>query len=149
MSKHALLFTTLLTLFFAHCHADKVVWKGDVDADGTPTDAIRLEIRKRHQIKVSGFVNLGKWKQGGKSLANDACYEFSEEGNSPVKAETLKNSHDVTVCSDKKYHPDHIYQSEPFVAKQDRIHFWIYDTLYDDNSGSLQVEITQVTEDTK
>lgn len=149
MSRRTLLFTTVFALFFAYGHADNVVWKGEINADGTPTSAIKLEVRKRYQIKVSGFVNLGKWKQGGKNLANDACYEFDEEGNTFQRVETIKNSHDITVCSDKKYHPDHVYQSEPFVAKQDRIHFWIYDTYYDDNSGSLKVEVSQVTEDVK
>lgn len=111
-------------------------------SDGSPTKAIPLVLKQQYRIKVSGFVNLGKWVQGGEALANDACFEFSKEKNTS-QIETFKNSQDISVC-DGKYHPNHIYQSIPFIAKQDRIHFWIYDTEYDDNSGSLQVQIIQI-----
>lgn len=119
--------------------ADEVVWSGDVSSDGSPTNAITLEFDKTYQINASGYINLGKWIQAQKKLANDPCYEFNKE-KSTVKLESLKNSLNISVC-DGNYHPDHIYQSVPFVAKNNRIHFWIDDTDYDDNSGSFHVEI--------
>jgi len=50
------------------------------------------------------------------------------------------------VCGGK-YQSDHVYISQPFVAVQSGIHFWIYDTDYEDNSGEFEVEVIQVTED--
>lgn len=119
--------------------ADEVVWQGTISSDGSPSKAVPLKIKETYQIKVSGFINLGKWVQAGQKLANDACYEFSTEG-SKEHVSAFENSIDVSVC-DGKYHPDHVYTSEPFVAKQNRVHFWVNDTDYDDNSGDYQVEI--------
>lgn len=130
----ALLFTCTGSLA-----ADEVVWQGAISSDGSPSKAIPLTLKETYQIKVSGFINLGKWVQGGKKLANDSCYEFSNEG-STERVSVLENSIDVSVC-EGKYHPDHVYISEPFVAKQNRVHFWVSDTDYDDNSGDFQVEI--------
>lgn len=48
-----------------------------------------------------------------------------------------------TVC-DNRYHPNHIYQSEPFTAKCDRMHFWVNDTYYEDNSGAFHVEVVEL-----
>lgn len=119
--------------------ADEVIWSGDVQSDGTPTQPITLTLRENYQIRASGFINLGKWIQASEKLANDSCYEFNKE-KELQKIECLKNSQNITVC-DGTYHPDHVYQSQPFTAKQNRIHFWVYDTDYDDNHGSFKVEI--------
>lgn len=128
---------------FCHCvgssYADEVIWKGDVKSDGSATIAIPLVLHEQYQIKANQYVNLGKWIQGGEELANDACYQFNKE-KFISKVETLKNSQNISVC-DGSYHPDHLYQSEPFVAKQNRIHFWVYDTNYEDNAGAFHVEI--------
>lgn len=127
------------------CFADKIIWSGEVKADGTPSNLIKLTLHKKYQIEVKGFVNLGKWIQNKEALANDACYEFNKE-TFTSKIEALRNSHNISVC-DGKYHSDHVYYSEPFIAKQDRIHFWIYDSYYDDNSGVLTVQITELSND--
>jgi hypothetical protein len=130
----------ILSLFaFANAYSDHIVWSGLVLSDGTPTAPVKLELHKEYFIKASGFVNLGKWVQGGEKLANDACFEFNKEKNT-AKVESLKNSNDISVC-DGDYNPNHIYQSAVFTAKQDRIHFWVHDTTYEDNSGSFKVEI--------
>ncbi len=126
---------------FSHYYADEVVWSGEVNSDGTPTNAITLEFDKTYQIKASGYIKLGKWIQAQNKLANDACFEFNKE-KSTVKLESLKNSLSISIC-DGTYHPDHMYQSEPFVAKNNRIHFWIDDTDYDDNTGAFHVEIVR------
>lgn len=120
-------------------YADEVIWKGKVNSDGTPTELITLKPHERYQIKASGYINLGKWIQANEKLANDACYEFSQK-LPPEKLETLKNSHNLSIC-EGHYHSDHVYLSEPFVPKQNRIFFWISDLDYDDNSGVLDIEI--------
>ncbi len=132
----------VLSLFcfcISHSYADEVIWRGEVKADGSPTAPVTLVLKERYQIKCSQFVNLGKWMQAGEKLANDACYEFNKE-KSQEKLESLKNSQNISIC-DGTYHPDHVYLSAPFVAKQNRIHFWVYDTDYDDNTDSFQVEL--------
>lgn len=142
--KYLFLLLACSLAFVSGGFAETVVWTGDVSSDGTPTDSITLVLGKNYQIKVSGFVNLGKWIQNNEKLATDACYEFNKD--KPLsKALSLKNSQNISVC-DGTYHPDHQYQSLSFKAKQNRIHFWVDDTDYDDNSGSYQVHLIQVTE---
>lgn len=133
----------LLSLIFANLSADTVVWSGVVQSNGTPTVAIPLELHKEYYIKASGYVNLGKWVQGGEKLANDACYEFNKE-KSTAKFESIRNSHDVSICTGE-YNPNHHYQSPTFTAKQDRIHFWVQDTMYQDNSGEFKVEVVETS----
>lgn len=135
-----LLFFSLFT--FNNSYADKVIWSGSVSSDGDPTKIIQLEIGKEYQIKASGEVELGKWWQGGKKLINDACYEYNDKV-APSKLNTLLNSMNIEVC-DGKYHSDHIYTSKTFKTKQSVIHFWVYDTDYNDNSGTFQVQITEI-----
>lgn len=120
-------------------NADEVIWKGEVKSDGAATASIPLKLKQTYQIKASQFINLGKWNQAGEKLANDACYEFNKE-KSIEKVESLKNSLDIAIC-DGTYHKDHVYLSKPFLAKQNRIFFWVYDTDYDDNNDSFYVEV--------
>lgn len=128
MMTRALMFCGLLFFSFGSCYADEVVWSGEVKSDGSPTAPIPLILHERYQIKVSNPINIGKWVQAQETLANDACFEFNKE-KSLQQIETLKNSQNISVC-DGTYHTDHIYQSKPFVANQNRIHFWINDTDY-------------------
>lgn len=137
-----LLFFCAVTFFINAEAAEKIVWSGEVSSNGEPTETITLVNNNRYQIKVQGFVNLGKWIQNREELANDACYEFSPSGKAE-KAKALANSADISVCEDK-YRTDHNYQSEPFIAKQNRIHFWINDSNYDDNSGAMKVQIIEL-----
>ena len=134
------------TIFMSAEAAEKVIWTGDITSDGEPSETITLVNNKQYQIKVNGFVNLGKWVQNKEELANDACFEFSPNGKAE-KFKSLENSADISVCNDK-YRPDHSYKSEPFIAKQNRIHFWINDTNYDDNSGALKVQIVELDKTT-
>jgi hypothetical protein len=109
-------FFTCAVLALGCCQANTVVWNGEVNASGAPSDSVPLVLGKKYMIKVSGIVNLGKWWQQGKPLAEDACYEFNAPSG-PTHYRTFKNSLRVSVC-DGKYHDDHTYQSEPFVAAQ-------------------------------
>ena len=124
--------------------ADSVVWSGEVNSDGTPTVNIPLTLGKKYQIRVSGEMNLGKWWQQGKPLAEDACYEYNDLVQ-PIKLDTLKNSMNIPL-DNTAYHPNHVYQSKPFVTAQSGIHFWIYDTDYNNNSGSLHAEVLEISE---
>lgn len=141
--KQVIFFLLCMTSVFTGAYAaDKIIWNGEVSSNGEPTKPITLVNHKKYQIKVTGFVNLGKWIQNNEELANDACYEFGKS-DKKRKSEAFKNSSDISVC-DNNYHPDHIYQSEPFIAKENRIHFWVYDTNYDDNSGAFQVQVVEL-----
>ena len=141
--KNFIFLTSLFcSLYLFNCDADKVIWSGEVNSNGSPTEAIPLVINQKYQIKVSHYLNLGKWIQQGEPLASDACYEFNRDHPlNPLS--TFKNSHDISVCNGS-YHPNHIYRSNVFFAKQNRIHFWIYDTNYEDNSGSLHVDLISI-----
>lgn len=125
--------------------ASEVVWEGTVHSDGSPSKTISLDLHQKYQLRGSGFVNLGKWVQNREKLANDANYEFNSEGETE-KVVSLKNSLDIPL-GDGKYHADHIYQSEPFTPKQNKIHFWVYDTDYEDNNGEFKVEVLRITDD--
>lgn len=143
--KRIFLLSSILCLFCVNAYSsEKVIWKGEVQANGQPTNTIKLTLHKKYQIKVSGYLNLGKWIQNKEELANDACYEFSPTSFT-TKLEAFQNSHDIPVC-DGTYHSDHSYQSKPFIAAQDRIHFWVYDTYYDDNTGAFQVEVIELND---
>lgn len=131
--------------------ADTSVWHGKVNSDGTPTPSVKLNLGEKYKIKVSGKINLEKWRTGGKALENDACFEFFAipryQEIPPKKIGALKNSLNLNVC-DEKYQQDHIYESKAFTAMQSGIHFWIYDTDYEDNSGELDLEVIQVNSET-
>lgn len=120
-------------------HAETLIWNGEVESNGNPSIPIELKIGETYIIRVTGKMNLGKWIKNEEKLANDACYEFSPS-KSVTKVETFKNSLNVSVC-DGSYHPNHIYESKPFKAVENRVHFWIHDTDYDDNTGVFNVQI--------
>lgn len=138
----------ICTLFFMLCtislHAAENIWSGSLHSDGAPSATIPLQLNEKYQIKVSGFVNLGKWVQNREKLANDACFEFNNEGE-VEKIQSFRNSNDISVC-DGKYRTDHVYTSEPFIAKQNKIHFWVYDTDYHDNTGEFKIDVLRITE---
>lgn len=123
-------------------YSSEVVWKGKVSADGSPSPAVDLSYDKTYQIIVNGSVNLGKWVEAGKALAEDASFEYNAPSG-PTRHKTLRNSNEIPL-DDQFYNADHVYKSAPFVAKQTKIHFWIYDTDYSDNSGALEVQIDKL-----
>ncbi|QLH37386.1 MAG: hypothetical protein HWD61_15605 [Parachlamydiaceae bacterium] len=122
--------------------AEHVVWEGQLAADGTPSPVVDLKLNKTYEIVVSGSVNLGKWVEAGKPLAQDASYEYNAPSG-PTKAKTFRNSSDIPL-NDSAFNPTHVYRSEPFVAKQNKIHFWIQDADYSDNTGNLTVKVQQL-----
>lgn len=136
--------TTIFCIFsISSIYGDTVVWSGNLSAKGEQSPIVPLTLGKHYRIKVSGTMNLGKWWQQGKPLEDDACYEFNDSMPA-IKIDSFKNSLHIHL-GDGKYHPDHLYQSELFTAAQEGVHFWIYDTDYSDNSGSLHVEVIEVS----
>lgn len=150
MNKFFSIVACLCLGFSSFSFADNVIWSGKINSNGTPTESVKLSLGKMYKVKVSGTMNLGKWRTDKQPLVNDSCYEFfadpgHQKGN-PIKIDTFKNSLNVSVC-DGKYHADNVYESEPFFAAQSGIHFWIYDTDYENNTGALDVQIIQVSDD--
>lgn len=137
------LFSTLLCMLFSvGIQGDEVIWSGDVSSDGSPSRPVQLVLGQEYKIKASGFVNLGKWVQAGEKLGNDACYAFNSKTHLE-KIASLRNSGDISI-GDSTYHLDHVYESAPFTAKQNKIHFWVSDTDYEGNTGAFKVEIVRI-----
>lgn len=139
----------ILLFFSTFCGAatfanEALVWKGSVSSDGNASASIPLEIGATYQISVSGTINLGKWRQNGQPLGEDAYFSFEISNPSDLtgvsKSDNFKNSMLIAVGGEK-YNPSHVYVSQPFKATENRIHFWVYDTNYDDNSGAFSVQI--------
>lgn len=122
--------------------SNKIVWQGSVSSNGKKTSTIRLNSASRYYIEASSYVYFGKWWKNRKSLRNDACYEFNAHPI-PQPLPVFKNSMYKPVC-DGKYHSNHIYRSAPFKGNNQIMKFWIFDTDYRDNSGSLRVKIYRV-----
>lgn len=128
------------TMAFGQICAATSIWEGEINSNGTPTEMVKLSLGKKYTVKVSGVVNTNKWHQGSAALGEDACFDFGDQVN-PQPNELVKNSLNIDICADKQFHPDHIYESEPFEAKKNGIHFWVDDDDYTDNHGSFKAQI--------
>ena len=126
--------------------AQQVVWQGDVSSNGSTTQALTLRQGVTYSIVVSGDVYFGRWSQNGRSLLNDACYEFNAKG-APDPLPVFKNNLNIPVC-DGNYRSDHVYRSAPFAGGGQLLTFSIFDTDYRDNGGALSVQVIG-TEDTQ
>ena len=142
MLKQVCAITLFFALFTTCSFAKEVIWNGQVPSDGTPTGAIDLTLHKKYQFIVSGTMNLGKWVQAGQPLSDDAGFEFNSSLG-PKRLNTFRNSSDIPL-DNTTFHPDHIYKSIPFTAMQNKIHFWIEDEDYSDNTGSLNIQLVQL-----
>lgn len=136
------LLTVLSALLCGHAYGENLIWEGEVNSNGTPTQLIELKLNQKYNIKISGVINTHKWHQGGQALGEDACFDFAEQLQ-PVANELIKNSMDVDFCKDGLYHSDHVYETHPFVAKQNGIHFWVNDSDYTDNTGAFKVQVLE------
>ena len=137
------IFCAALLLFGASCFAESTVWEGEVNSNGIPSELIKLTLGKKYNIKVSGTVNTEKWHQGNVPLGEDACFDFGDHLH-PVPNELIKNSMGLDFCQDGLYHEDHVYESRPFVAKQNGIHFWVNDFDYSDNTGAFKLQVIEL-----
>jgi len=139
-----ILLTAFLALLCTHASAENLIWEGEVNSNGTPSPFIELKLNQKYNIKVSGVINTNKWHQAGQNLGEDACFDFAEQLH-PVANELIKSSLiDLDFCKDGLYHPDHVYESHPFVAKQSGVHFWVNDDDYTDNTGAFKVQVFEL-----
>jgi len=122
--------------------AQQQVWAGNVSSLGRSIQAFNLRPRLRYYIVVSRNVYFGRWSVNGRSLLNDACYEYNAKGR-PDSLPVFKNSFNIPVC-DGRYRSSHVYRSAPFVYSGGALRFWIFDTDYRDNSGSMYVQVFRV-----
>jgi hypothetical protein len=112
-----------------------------VPSDGRPVTLDGLQVGGTYQLRVSGTMVFGRWPATGRTLQNDACFEYAAKGY-PDPLTTFQNSFGVIVCG--PYRSDHTYVSAPFVAPSERLVLWVFDTDYRDNGGVLDVEIIPV-----
>ena len=94
-----------------------------------------------YQLRISGWMTFGTWSVNGRTLQNDACYEFAAKGY-PDPLPVLTNDAGVIACG--AYAPDHVYTSAPFQAQASSMRFWVLDSDYRDNAGALLVELLPV-----
>lgn len=128
---------------FHNVYTDTVLWTGNVNSNGSRTQNIQLQNGRDYYFMVDGSVYFGRWWQNGRNLLNDACYEFNARVN-PQYLPVFKNSLGVPF-NNTAYRSDHIYRSINFrPSGWQSINFWIFDTDYRDNRGSLRVRLSPV-----
>lgn len=129
----------LLVVLCVGVNADALVWNGYVSAKGVVKGPIPLKLGETYYFKVGSNVHFGKWWKNGRSLKNDACYEFNAKGY-PDPLPVFENNLRIPLCSGT-YHANHSYTSALFTANNSSISFRIFDTEYSDNSGSMYVQL--------
>jgi hypothetical protein len=112
-----------------------------VPASGRPVHIQGLTPGASYQLRISGWMTFGTWSVNGRTLQNDACYEFAAKGY-PDPLPVLTNDAGVIACG--AYAPDHVYTSAPFQAQAASMRFWVLDSDYRDNQGALLVELLPV-----
>src|SRR5262245_8917544 len=91
------LYLSLSMFFFSFTYADNVIWSGKVNSNGEASPLVKLVEGKTYQIRVSGTVNLNKWKRQGQALNEDACFDFND-ALSPTKNDIFRNTLNISVC---------------------------------------------------
>ncbi|MDP1836781.1 MAG: CFI-box-CTERM domain-containing protein [Chlamydiales bacterium] len=124
--------------------ADELFWSGLVGSDGTPVE-VKLNKGDTYVIEAKKTISEGIWVENKKPFANDACYEFNAmvDADGPKALPIFKSSAPIGVC-DGKYHDDHVYKSETFVADDSPLKLWVFDTDYRDNTGNFEASIYKV-----
>ena len=112
-----------------------------VPASGQAVRIDGLQPGADYQLRISGWMTFGTWSVNGRTLQNDACYEFAAKGF-PDPLPVLTNDAGVIACG--AYAPDHVYTSAAFRAQASSMRFWVLDSDYRDNSGALLVELLPV-----
>ncbi len=131
----------LLAVFFIQpvmASAQTLIWRGSISSKGERTASIRLTRGKTYFIVVSGSFYMGRWWKNKRSIMNDPCYEFNAHYQ-PALIPVLKNNLGIGYCS--QYNPNHVYRSANFVSNGQPLYFWIADSDYRDNRGSLTAEV--------
>lgn len=118
--------------------AQTLIWSGNIPGNGNRVGPIPLTNGARYYVEVQGYIYFGKWWQNGRDLLNDSCYEFNARSQ-PVPITILQNNLGIIYCS--QYNPAHIYRSAPFLSNGQQLWFWVFDTDYRDNRGSLAARV--------
>lgn len=95
-----------------------------------------------YQLRISGWMTFGIWSRNGRTLQNDACYEFAAKGY-PDPLPVLNSDLGTIQCG--PYDASHVYTSATFTAPSSSLSFWVFDSDYRDNSGALLVELLPVS----
>jgi|GEM_PF-1566769 len=134
-------FTAALLILSLHSAAlvgQTLIWSGNIPGNGNRVGPIALTKGATYYIEVSGFIYFGKWWQNGRDLLNDSCYEFNAHSQ-PTPMTILQNNLGIIYCS--QYNPAHVYRSAPFLSNGQQLWFWVYDTDYRDNRGSIVARV--------
>ncbi|PIE45206.1 MAG: hypothetical protein CSA45_04015 [Gammaproteobacteria bacterium] len=131
------LFATALA-YVPCASAQELYWRGYIASNGKNVGPIVLQRGATYSIRVSGSFYMGRWYQNGRSILNDACYEFNAH-NQPTPITVLQNSLGINYCS--QYSSKHNYRSAPFVSDGRPLWFRIVDTDYRDNRGGLNASV--------
>ncbi|MCK4766067.1 MAG: hypothetical protein KAW12_27965 [Candidatus Aminicenantes bacterium] len=138
--KRAWFFAALLIFIWlsAALGAQTLIWSGNIPGNGNRIGPINLTNGGRYYVEVQGYIYFGKWRQNGRDLLNDSCFEFNARSQ-PVPMTILQNNLGIIYCS--SYNPAHIYRSAPFLSKGQPLFFQVYDTDYRDNRGNIAVRV--------
>jgi hypothetical protein len=134
-------FMAVLLIFIWHSAAlvaQTLIWSGNIPGNGNRVGPISLTNGVKYYVEVQGYIYFGKWWQNGRDLLNDSCYEFNARSQS-VPITILQNNLGIIYCS--QYNPVHIYRSAPFLSNGQPLWFWVYDTDYRDNRGSIAARV--------
>jgi len=125
------------------CQADTLIWSGEISSLGRASETFPLQQGASYYFVASGTVYFGRWYINKRSLVNDACYEFNAKGyNDPLPI--LKNNINIPMAT-SAFRADHVYVSAAFMILQSGpMSFWIEDTDYRDNRGSLRVALYRI-----
>jgi hypothetical protein len=124
----------ILSLQSAVLLGQTLIWSGNIPGDGKRVGPISLTNGATYYVEVSGYIYFGRWRQNGRDLLNDACFEFNAHSR-PTPMTILQNNLGIIYCS--KYNPAHVYRSAPFISNGQQLWFRVYDTDYRDNRGSI------------
>jgi hypothetical protein len=118
--------------------AQTLIWSGNIPGNGNRVGPISLTNGAKYYVEVQGYIYFGKWWQNGRDLLNDSCYEFNARSQ-PIPMTILQNNLGIIYCS--RYNPAHVYRSAPFLSSSQQLWFWVYDTDYRDNRGSIAARV--------
>lgn len=140
MKKRARLMAVILIFIWqsAALAAQTLIWSGNIPGNGNRVGPISLTNGATYYVEVSGYIYFGKWRQNGRDLLNDSCYEFNAHSQ-PTPMTILQNNLGIIYCS--QYNPAHVYRSAPFLANGQQLWFRVYDTDYRDNRGSIAARV--------
>jgi hypothetical protein len=140
MKKRAWFMAVLLIFIWqsAALAAQTLIWSGNIPGNGNRVGPISLTKGASYYVEVQGYIYFGRWRQNGRDLLNDSCFEFNARSQ-PVPMTILQNNLGIIYCS--QYNPAHVYRSAPFLSNGQPLWFRVYDTDYRDNRGGIAARV--------